>query len=68
MELGLWDNTVHVHITVLFDALQIPAGMLQFHWILLDSTRMEPDSRGIDTFLQEWDQNSNFLSLYSVTF
>ena len=61
--------------SVLFDALQIPAGMLQFCWILMDSTGIEPestgmglDSRGIDAFLQEWDLNSEFLSLYSVIF
>jgi len=29
---------------------------------------MALDSRGIVAFLQEWDQNSDFLSLYSETF
>ena len=44
---------------VIFDALQIPAGMLQLH-------QNPMDSRGIETFLQEWDWNSDFLSLYKV--
>jgi len=49
------------HISVLFDALQIPAGMLEFCWIPPDSTGMElelawipVESGGIQAFLQEW--------------
>jgi hypothetical protein len=34
-------------ISVLFDALQIPAGMTDIQWTLVDSTRMRPESTGI---------------------
>ena len=33
--------------TVLFDALQIPAGMHPFCWIPQDSSEMEPESSGM---------------------
>jgi len=54
---------------VLFDAPQIPAGMLEFRRIPLDSTGMEPESTGIGP---DSCRNStgiqSFFSLYKVIF
>jgi hypothetical protein len=35
------------NVTVLFDALQIPAGMTGIQWTPVDSTGMRPESTGI---------------------
>ena len=43
----LYQNLKFHFCAVLFDALQIPAGMLEFCWIPLDSTGMEPASTRI---------------------
>jgi len=69
-------------ITVLFDAPQIPAGMLGFCWIPLDSTGMElestgigPESSGFQWIPAEFKHScrnstgiQSFFSLYKVIF